>query len=63
MKLRGLLVPVVVPLLIREASAWFAPWELRRLSDPVGAEAFWSEASRLLDVYAKAESEQHVGSV
>jgi hypothetical protein len=63
LKVKGLVVPVVVPVLVVEAAAWFAAWEFRRISDPVGAEAFWSEAKRLLDLYAEAESEQYVGSV
>ena len=62
LKVKGLLVPVVVPVLVNEAAAWFAAWEFRRISDPVGAEVFWSEARRLLDVYVDAEVEQYVGS-
>ena len=63
LKVKGLLVPVEMPVLVVEAAAWFAAWEFRRISDPAGAEAFWVEAKRLLDVYAEAESEQYVGSL
>ena len=63
LKVKGLLVPVAVPVLVLEAAAWFAAWEFRRISDPVGAEVFWVEAKRLLDVYAEAEFETYVGSV
>ena len=63
LKVKGLLVPVAVPVLVVEAAAWFAAWEFRRVSDPVGAEVFWVEAKRLLDVYAEAEFEPYVGSV
>jgi hypothetical protein len=62
LKLKDLVVPSVVPVLVVEAAAWFAAWEFRRISDPVGAEVYWVEAKRLLDVYAEAESEQYVGS-
>ena len=63
LRVKGLVVPVVVPVLVVEAAAWFAAWEFRRISDPVGAEVFWVEAKRLLDVYAEAEFEPYVGSV
>lgn len=63
LKVKGLVVPVVVPVLVVEAAAWFAAWEFRRISDPAGAEAFWVEAKRLLDVYIEAEAEQYVGCV
>ena len=62
LKVKDLVVPSLVPVLVLEAAAWFAAWEFRRISDPVGAEVFWVEAKRLLDVYAEAESEQYVGS-
>ena len=63
LKAKGLLVPVVVPELVKCAAVFFAAWMFRRFSDPVGAEAFWVEANRFLDVYAAAESEHYVGSV
>lgn len=62
LKVKGLLVPIVVPQLVVEATAWFAAWEFRRFSDPTGAEAFWVEANRFLDAYIEAESEVYVGS-
>lgn len=40
-----------------DASACFAAWLFRRRRDPVGAEAFWAEANRFLDVYGEAEGE------
>lgn len=42
---------------IVDASAHFAAWQFRRRRDPVGAEAFWQEANRFLDVYGEAEGE------
>jgi hypothetical protein len=63
LKVKDLVVPSMVPVLVVEAAAWFAAWEFRRISDPVGAEVFWVEAKRLLDVYAEAEFEPYVGSV
>jgi hypothetical protein len=63
LKFEGLVVPSVVPVLVVEAAAWFAAWEFRRISDPVGAEVFWVEAKRLLDVYVEAEFEPYVGFV
>jgi hypothetical protein len=59
LKVKGLLVPIAVPMLVVEAAAW----EFRRISDPAGAEAFWNEAKRVLDVYADAEAEDYVGTV
>jgi hypothetical protein len=63
LKVKDLAVPSLVPVLVVEAAAWFAGWEFRRISDPVGAEVFWVEAKRLLDVYVEAEFEPYVGSV
>jgi hypothetical protein len=63
LKVKDLVVPSLVPVLVVEAAAWFAAWEFRRISDPVGAEVFWVEAKRVLDVYAEAEFEPYVGSV
>ena len=45
-----------------DAAAYFDAWIVRRRRDPVGAEAFWVEANRFLDAYAKAEAETYVGS-
>ena len=63
LKPKKLTVPAVVPQLIVDASKYFAAWMFRRSSDPVGAEAFWVEASRFLDAYIAAESPDYVGSV
>ena len=62
LKPKKLVVPAVVPQLIRDASKFFAAWLFRRFSDPTGAEAFWVEANRFLDAYVEAESEVYVGS-
>ena len=62
LKPKKLLIPVLVPVLIRDASKFFAAWEFRRFSDPVGAEAFWVEANRFLDNYVEAEFTPYVGS-
>ena len=62
LKPKKLVVPAVVPQLIRDASKFFAAWMFRRFSDPTGAEAFWIEANRFLDAYVEAESPDYVGS-
>jgi hypothetical protein len=59
----GLIVPPVVPQLIKVAAKFFAAWEFRRFSDPVGAEAFWVEAQRFLDSYVESSNIAYVGSV
>jgi hypothetical protein len=53
----GLTVPSPTPQMIVDASKFFAAWDFRRRRDPVGAEAFWTEANRLVDVYIGAERE------
>jgi hypothetical protein len=63
LKSKRLVVPVVVPQLVKDASKFFAAWMFRRFSDPTGAEAFWVEANRFLDAYVEAELEIYVGSV
>jgi hypothetical protein len=63
LKPKELLVPIVVPALIKDASKFFAAWMFRRFSDPVGAEAFWVEAQRFLDAYIEAEFHAYVGCV
>ncbi len=55
LKRRALNVPSTVPQNITDASAYFAAWLFRRRRDPVGAEAFWQEANRFLDVYGETE--------
>ena len=63
LKPKGLVVPAVVPQLVKDASKFFAAWMFRRFSDSTGAEAFWVEANRFLDAYVEAEFEVYVGSV
>jgi hypothetical protein len=63
MRAEGLAVPSPVPQSIADIAAHFDAWLVRRRRDPVGAEAFYVEATRLLDAYAKAEAETYVGSV
>jgi len=62
LKPKKLIVSSVVPQLIVDATKYFAAWMFRRSSDPVGAEAFWVEASIFLDAYVAAEIEEYVGS-
>ena len=59
---KELIVPVVVPQLIVDASKYFAAWMFRRFADPVGAVAFWDEANRFLNAYIDAEFQPYVGS-
>jgi hypothetical protein len=54
---------VVVPQVLADATKYFAAWDFRRRRDPVGAEAFWTEATRILGVYLDAEKAPYVGSV
>ena len=63
LKPKELLVPVVVPQLIKDASKFFAAWMFRRFSDPIGAEAFWVEAQRFLNNYIESEFTAYVGVV
>jgi hypothetical protein len=53
----GFLMPAVVPQILVDAAKYFAAWDFRRRRDPVGAEAFWTEANRILGVYVDAERE------
>lgn len=57
----GLTVPSVVPQVLADATKYFAAWDFRRRRDPVGAEAFWTEANRILSVYVDGEKEPYVG--
>ncbi len=59
----GLAVPSIVPQVLADATKYFAAWDFRRRRDPVGAEAFWNEATRILAVYLDAEKAPYVGSV
>ena len=63
LKAKTLTVPSVMPELIVCSAKFFAAWEFRRFSDPVGAEAFWVEANRFLDAYVEAEGLPYVGGV
>ena len=62
LKPKELTVPSTVPQVLKDAAKFFAAWMFRRFSDPVGAEAFWTEAQRFLDNYIEAESTAYVGS-
>lgn len=57
----GLAVPSVVPQVLVDATKYFAAWDFRRRRDPVGAEAFWNEANRILGVYVDGEKQPYVG--
>lgn len=57
LKQKDLSVPASVPQVIKDASAYFAAWLFRRRRDPTGAEAFWQEATRFIDVYVETEGE------
>lgn len=59
----GLAVPSPVPQILIDVAKYFAAWVFRRRRDPVGAEAFWNEANRLLGVYVDSEKEPYVGVV
>ena len=61
LKQKGLSVPSPTPQNIADASTYFASWLFRRRRDPVGAEAFWQEANRFLDVYGETEGELAFG--
>ena len=63
LKAKTLRSPSVVPELVVCSAKFFAAWEFRRFSDPVGAEAFWVEANRFLTAYVEAEVEPYVGGV
>jgi len=57
LKQRDLCVSSPVSQVVVDASAHFAAWLFRRRRDPVGAEAFWVEANRFLEIYCEAEGE------
>ena len=52
-----LTVSSTVPQNIKDATAYFAAWKYRRPRDPAGAQAFWDEANKFLQVYVEAEKE------
>ena len=60
LKVNNLTVPATVPQLIMEATAWLAAWMFRRTSDPVGAEVFWNESQRFLNLYAQNQDEGEI---
>lgn len=57
LKQKDLSVSSPTPQNIVDASTHFSAWQFRRRRDPVGAEAFWQEANRFLDVYGETEGE------
>ncbi len=59
----GLAMPSPVPQILADSTKYFAAWDFRRRRDPVGAEAFWTEANRLLGVYVDGEKSPYVGVV
>lgn len=59
---KELIVPVVVPQLIADATKYFAAWMFRLVAGPVGAVAFWDEANRFLNAYIDAEFQPYVGT-
>jgi hypothetical protein len=59
----GLIVASPTPQIIIDASKFLAAWDFRRRRDPVGAEAFWNEANRILGIYVDAEKQPYVGVV
>ena len=61
LKKANLLVPVVAPQNVADASNYFAAYLFRKRRDPEGAEAFWVEANRFLDAYIEAEFVPYVG--
>ena len=63
LKAVGLVVPSVVPQLIKDAAANFAAWAYRRVRDPGSAAGFWKDAQGFLQAYVDAETEVYVGSV
>ncbi len=60
LKVNNLSVPASVPQLIMEATAWLAAWMFRRTSDPAGAEVFWNESQRFLNLYVQNQDEGEI---
>ena len=52
-----LAVPESIPQTVEDASIYFAAWLFRRRRDPTGAEAFYAEAMKFLEVYASDAGE------
>ena len=61
LKAKGLLVPSVVPQLVKDTAKCFAAWAYRRVRDPGSAAGFWNDAQRFLQSYIDAETEPYVG--
>jgi len=52
-----LTVPASVPQTVEDASVYFAAWLFRRRRDPTGAEAFYAEAMKFIEVYEQDQGE------
>jgi hypothetical protein len=63
LNVRGLVVPVVVPELVRQAAAHFAAWVFTRKRDADKAESLWRDGNRFLNFYAESKSKPYVGMV
>jgi hypothetical protein len=63
LQVKGLVVPGVVPQLLKDAAANFSAWAYRRVRDSTGAQGFWNDAIRFLQTYVDSKSEEYVGVV
>ena len=61
LKPKDLVVPQVVPELVKQAACNFAGWAYRQVRDPVKAQDLWDAAVMFLQTYIDAESEPYVG--
>ncbi len=52
-----LTVPDSVPQTVEDASIYFAAWLFRRRRDPTGAEAFYDEAMKFIEIYGQNQGE------
>jgi hypothetical protein len=59
----GLGLPCTSTQILTDSTKFFAAWDFHRRRDPSGAEAFWTEANRILGVYIDCQKELYVGSV
>ncbi len=50
-------VPDSVPQTVEDASIYFAAWLFRRRRDPTGAEAFYAEAMKFIEIYEEDQGE------
>jgi hypothetical protein len=55
LKVADLVVPVVVPQSVKDATKFFAAWQYRRRRDPEGAQVFYYDAQETLRTYIDAE--------